>query len=74
MSADFQYHHEAETLFRSTTIAHGLVRHRSPPTAITLSPSRRWAACIIAMSAERREIGKAARYYLFPTKLSSIHF
>jgi len=63
-----------ERIFRSTRIAHGLVRHSYSPQAITLSPSRRWAACITAMSAVPREIGKATPSYLFPTKLSSFHF
>ena len=55
-----------ERIFRSTRIAHGLVRYSHPPQAITLSPSRRSGACIIAMSVEPREMGEAARSYLSP--------
>jgi hypothetical protein len=52
-----------ERIFRSTRIAHGLVRYSYPPQVI--SPSRRRAACIVAMSVEPREIGKAARSIRF---------
>src|SRR5262245_6185360 len=53
LSRYFQYHHEAST-------RQGLVRYSSPPRAITLSASRRSAACSIAMSVEPRKIGEAA--------------
>src|SRR5712672_1023033 len=55
-----------ERIFRSTRIAHGLVLYSYPPQAITLSPSRRSVACIIAMSVEPREIGKATHSYYSP--------
>jgi hypothetical protein len=63
-----------ERIFRSTRTARGLVLYNYPPQAITLSPCRRSVACTIAMSVDPREIGKATHSYLFPTKLSSIHF
>src|SRR2546426_5352988 len=50
-----------ERISRSTRIVHDLVRYSYPPQAITLSPSRRWAGCIIAMSVELRKMGEAAR-------------
>ena len=62
LSSYFQYHHDARTrISRSTRIVHGLVRYSYPPQAITLSFSRRWAGCIIAMSVELRRMGEAAR-------------
>jgi hypothetical protein len=55
-----------ERIFRLTRNAHGLVLYSYPPQAITLSPSRRSAACTIAMSVAPREMGGAAPSYLFP--------
>ena len=60
-----------ERIFRSTRIAHGLVRYSHPPQAITLSPSRRSGACIIAMSVELRKMGEAARCCLCPNRAKS---
>src|ERR1700704_5775859 len=57
---------KSERIFRLTRIAHGLVLYSYPPQAITLSPSRRSAACTIAMSVAPREMGEAAPSYLFP--------
>ena len=56
-----------ERIFRSTRTVHGLVLCSYPPQAITLLPSRRSAACIIAMSVEPRKIGEAARYLSLPS-------
>jgi len=52
--ATFNIIMKPERIFRSTRIAHGPVWYSYPPRAITLSPSRRSAACIIAMSVEPR--------------------
>src|SRR2546430_17718642 len=56
-----------ERIFRSTRTARGVVLYNYPPQAITLSPCRKSVACIIAMSVEPREIGKATHSYLFST-------
>ena len=45
-----------ERISRSTRIVHGLVPYSYPSQAITLLPSRRSAACIIAMSVEPRRM------------------
>jgi transposase InsO family protein len=74
LSSYFQYHHERERVFRSTRTVHGLVLYSYPPQAITLLPSRRSAACIIAMSVEPRKIGEAARSLLSRHQSRQIEF
>ena len=49
-----------ERISHSTRIVHGLVLCSYPARAITLLPSRRLAAYIIAMSVEPRKIGPDA--------------
>ena len=63
-----------ERIFRSTRTVHGLVLYSDPPQAITLLPSRRSAACIIAMSVEPRKIGEAARSRLSRHQSRQIEF
>jgi hypothetical protein len=41
------------------------------PQAITLLPSRKLAACIIAMNVEPRKIGEAARCLSLPSSVLS---
>jgi Integrase core domain len=60
LSSYFQYHHDARTHLSLNKTAHGLVAGNFPPQAILL-PSPRSAVCMIAMSVEPGEIGKAAR-------------
>jgi hypothetical protein len=62
-----------ERISRSTRTAHGLVACNFPLQAILL-PSPRSAVCIIAMSAERREIGAAARSRLSPPNCPQFFF
>src|SRR5262249_50236080 len=56
-----------ERISRSTRIVHGLVLYSYPPQATTLWPSRRSAACIIAMSVEPRKMGEVALGCMSPT-------
>jgi hypothetical protein len=49
-----------ERISRSTRIVQGLVLCSYPARAITLLPSRRLAACVIAMNVEPRKIGPHA--------------
>jgi hypothetical protein len=55
-----------ERIFRSTRTVHGLVRYSYPPQAITLLPSQRLAACIIAMNVKPHKNGEAAHCVPFP--------
>jgi hypothetical protein len=56
-----------ERIFRSTRTVHGLIRYSYPQEAITLLPSRRLAACIIAMNVKPRKNGEAAHCLSLPS-------
>jgi putative transposase len=58
LSSYFQYHHDARTHLSLKRTVHGLVLYSYPAQAIILLPSRRSAACIIAMSVEPRKLGE----------------
>ena len=64
----------SERIFRSTRIVHGLVPYSYPSQALTLLPSRRLAACIIAMGVELRKTGEADTVLLVHTPLRQIDF
>jgi Integrase core domain len=66
LSSYFQYHHEARTHL-SLNKDCPCRPVQLPSAGITLRPSHRSAACIIAMSVEPREMGEAVPSCLSPT-------
>ena len=63
-----------ERISRSTRIVHGIVPYSYPSQAITLLPSRRSAACIIAMSVEPRKMGEVGAACPYLNRRAKLNF